>query len=515
MNQSGNDAQPVTHEMALGRVVGLRHGDICEFRGIPYARPPVEALRWRMPEPALPWAGLRDATRHGHVCPQAPTPFDTLLGGALKTQSEDCLCLNIWTPGCDNAARPVMVWIHGGAFVIGAGSQSIYDGARLARRDVVVVTINYRLGVFGFLNLADASSGEAPGTGTEGLADQLLALDWVKRHIASFGGDPANVTVFGESAGAMSLSALLASPPAAGLFHKAILQSGSAFIGRDGEHTARVARAVLDALSLTPQEAHRAQDIPAAALVKAQIAVLAAAHDGEDAQKLGRMPFQPTVDGSLLPVRPIEAMRRGSAHAVPLLLGTTREEWKLFSAADPRLRLMSMASFETRLARIAGTELPNLLKAYSAGSPYERFNAVMTDRIFAVPATRMLAARMAKPAAYAYRFDWRSRLLGGIFGSCHAVELGFVFGTHAQGAASTFFGKGTAAEALANITMDCWVSFARSGTPETAGSGGWPCYDPDGRATMILGDGPPHIALGPERARIDAWNAVPDRRVGP
>src|SRR5580698_5631338 len=172
-------------EIMQGKLQGVARDGVLRFNGIPFAKPPVGALRWRMPEAIEPWAGVRDATRFGPISPQAPTQIEALLGGSIGEQSEDCLYLNVWTSGCDAAKRPVMVWIHGGAFVIGAGSQGIYNGRHLAARDVVVVTINYRLGAFGFLGLSEATNGRAPGSGTEGLADQILALQWVKQNIAA------------------------------------------------------------------------------------------------------------------------------------------------------------------------------------------------------------------------------------------------------------------------------------------------------------------------------------------
>src|SRR5436305_9874261 len=217
MDRAAGEVENVVVEAACGRLAGLRQGDLFAFKGIPYAKPPVGPLRWRAPERAPSWAGVRDATRFGPICPQAPTQIEALLGGTLGEQSEDCLYLNIWTPACDGGKRPVMVWIHGGAFVIGAGSQGLYNGRHLSARDVVVVTINYRLGAFGFVNLADATDGQSPGTGSEGIADQLLAIQWVKKNIATFGGDTDNITVFGESAGAMSVAALMAAPAARGL----------------------------------------------------------------------------------------------------------------------------------------------------------------------------------------------------------------------------------------------------------------------------------------------------------
>lgn len=513
MNRRSDSIETVELETPLGRLVGVRRADVSEFRGIPFAKPPVGVLRWRMPEAAEPRAGLRDATRFAPVCPQAPTPFDSLVGGSLKAQSEDCLHLNVWTPGWEGRRRPVMVWIHGGAFVIGAGSQSIYNGARLASRGVVVVTVNYRLGVFGFLDLCGIGAGQPCGTGIEGFADQLLALDWIGRNISAFGGDPDNVTVFGESAGAMSIAALLASPLAKGLFHRAILQSGSGHVGHIGERSQRLARAVLDALPIDSRG--QPVELSSTELLRAQIAILASAHAGKDMRRLGRLPFQPAIGGPLLPLRPIEALRQAAARGIALLCGTTRDEWKLFTALDPRRRLTSAARFEALLTRTAAATATVLREVYSTGSPYERFNAFMTDRMFAVPTARMLNAQSRFAPVYAYRFDWRCRLLGGVFGSCHALELGFVFGTYAPGPASAFFGKGPAADALADSMMDCWTAFACSGDPSTKSVGEWPCYDPDRRATMIFGDGAPHLADAPDRARIDAWDAVPDFKLEP
>ncbi|HEY3638950.1 MAG TPA: carboxylesterase family protein [Rhizomicrobium sp.] len=509
--ESGTN-ETVALDTPSGRLVGVRHRGALVFRGIPYAQPPVGALRWRMPEPLEPWAGARDATRFGFVCPQIPAPFDTFLGGTLSAQSEDCLYLNVFTPSPDGPKRPVMVWIHGGAFVIGAGSQSIYDGSRLAAHDVVVVTINYRLGVFGFLSLADASGGSRPGSGAEGLADQIMALHWVRRNISAFGGDPANITIFGESAGAMSVASLLAASPAEGLFHKAILQSGAAHIGQDREQAVRVTHAILNALSLSSQDASRAADVPVALLLKAQTTALAAAHSGKDPKKLGRLPFQPAIDGQVLAEKPITALRRGSAGNIPILIGTTRDEWKLFSAPDPRLRLMTQAAFESRLERVGGKAAPALSSAYTASSTFDRYNDFMTDRIFAVPVERLLETRLG--SAFAYRFDWRSRFLGGMFGACHALDLGFVFGTHGDGIASAFFGKGEEAARLADDMMRCWASFARTGDPATTATGLWPRYTRGEPATMVFGDGEPRSIVALERARQEAWQDIPDEKIG-
>jgi para-nitrobenzyl esterase len=515
MDSTTDTSELVTIDTALGRLAGQRKRGLFQFKGIPYAKPPVGALRWRMPQAIEPWIGVRDATRFGSISPQAPTQIETLMGGTIGEQSEDCLYLNVWTPGCDGAKRPVMVWIHGGAFVIGAGSQGIYNGRHLAACDVVVVTINYRLGAFGFLALSEATDGRAPGSGTEGLADQILALHWVKQNIAAFGGDANNVTIFGESAGAMSVSALLTSPAARGLFHKAIAESGAAHIGHDRERASRAARVLLDQLKIAPEDAQRAVDVPYGALIAAQIAMLADSRDGKDPHKLGSLPFQPAVDGAVLQHKPIDAIRAGAAANVPLLTGTNLEEWKLFSAPNPALHFMSARNFEERVTRLAKDVASDVLAAYTEGSPFERFNAMMTDKAFTVPAIRMLEAQGAHAPVYGYRFDWRSKLLGGILGSCHALELGFVFGTYNEKLAGAFFGTGPAADALCSAMMESWVAFARTGNPATAATGAWPRYDTASRETMIFGDGPAHLLSAPNDARRAAWDRVPERKLGP
>lgn len=514
MDRRSNDRENVIVETAAGKLVGVRHGAIVSFKGIPFGNSPAGAMRWRPATARAPWIGVRDATRFAAVCPQTVSQLEALTGGMVGEQSEDCLYLNVWTPGCDSEKRPVMVWIHGGAFAIGAGSQSTYDGRHLAARDVVVVTINYRLGAFGFLDLADVSGGEMPGSGTEGLADQILALQWVRQNISTFGGDPENVCLFGESAGGMSVCALLASPGARGLFHKAIAQSGAAHAGYERERASRVAHALLKTLEVAPADAGKLTDISAQQIVKAQGTVLGSARIGRDQHKVGVMPFQPTLDGARLPVRPIEAVRAGCAHGIPVLTGTTREEWKLFTAADPRRRLMTAAGLEDRIRRLAGDATGDMLAIYQDGSPFDRFNAIVTDKNFTVPMIRFVEAQSAHTPVFVYRFDWRSPLLGGIMGSCHALELGFVFGTHGERLASAFFGSGRAAEALATAMMDCWAAFARSGDPSTAATGAWPPYAPSGEAA-IFGDGAPHTATLALDDRLKVWDRIAERRLGP
>src|SRR3712207_215533 len=276
MQSAGRHGGPVrmasTVMTAVGEVAGELGDGVHVFRGIPYARPPVGELRFRPPQPPEPWAGARPATAFGSIAMQSPSPLENLFGAAERpSMSEDCLYLNIWTPGLDGARRPVMVWIHGGAFVTGSGSTPWYDGTRFAARgDVVVVTLNYRLGAFGFLHLADLIGESFVGSGNAGILDQAAALAWVRDNIAAFGGDPENVTIFGESAGAMSVGTLLALPAARGLFQRAILQSGAASNAMSRERANEVAGRLLEALGIPREKSETIRDVPARDLLAAQ-----------------------------------------------------------------------------------------------------------------------------------------------------------------------------------------------------------------------------------------------------
>jgi para-nitrobenzyl esterase len=488
-------------DTAQGRLAGFAKDGVLRFNGIPYAKPPVGALRWRAPEAPEPWAGMRDASRFGTIAPQVRSAAEAVIGGTPGEQSEDCLYLNVWTPSTEGR-RPVMVWIHGGAFVTGAGTIGTYNGKHLASRgDVVVVTINYRLGAFGFLNLRDATDGKSEACGVEGLLDQIAALAWVKENIARFGGDPENVTVFGESAGAMSIGALLAMPQARGQFHKAILQSGAAHIGKRRESSAKIASHLLDALGI--RDTRQLDAVPTEAILKIQAEIINERRNG------GGLPFAPTVDGDLLPVRAIEAVRAGAAKGIALISGTTMEEWKLFTVARPKLRLMSAATLAKYTSNLVGrANTDAILAIYRDGSNFERWNAIMTDRSFAVPSARLLEAQSAHAPVHSYRFDWRSPLLGGVLGSCHALEIGFVFGTYNEKRAGLFFGNGPRADALSQAMMQRWIAFAQGREP-------WPRYDAAARATMMFGEGDPQLTNAPDDSRRAAWDTIPEDRIGP
>jgi para-nitrobenzyl esterase len=479
-----------------GRIAGTREGEVLVFRGIPYAKPPVGPLRLGAPLAPEPWTGVRPAQRFSAAAPQNPGRLAALLGAPTETFAEDCLYLNVWTPAADGARRPVLVWLHGGSFTTGSGSQPIYDGARLAARgDVVVVTVNYRLGALGFLCLPGLEAED--GATNCGLLDQLEALAWVQRNIAAFGGDPRNVTLFGESAGAMSAGTLLGSPRARGLFARAILQSGAAANVYDREDGLRIAETFMKELGLAADDLAGLRARPLEAVLAAQ--------ERAAAQLLGlvrQLPFQPVLGDDVLPRPPLAAIEEGIARDVTLLIGTNLEEQKLYAPTDPKAHQLDAAGLLRRCRRALPEPFPDgrprgehAIERYRTAregrydvSPRELWYAIETDRWFRVPATR-LAERHAgsQPASYAYLFTWRSPALGGMLGSCHALEIPFVFGCVEDRLVQRFVGEDPAAAALSRRMQDAWIAFARGGDPATPELGAWPRYEAGRRATMLLG----------------------------
>jgi para-nitrobenzyl esterase len=483
-----------TAQTRSGRVEGLDENGVQIFRGIPFARPPVGELRFAAPVREEAWTGTRACHEFGFSAPQSAMALP-LPGMEVGAMDEDCLYLNVYTPAADGAQRPVLVWIHGGGFVIGSGSQPIYDGVPLTKRgDVVVVTVNYRLGPLGFLYLADLCPDLAGAVGNAGIRDQIAALEWVKENIAAFGGDPANVTIFGESAGGMSVGTLLGAPAARGLFQRAIPQSGAAHNVHTRETATEVARHFLEALGIEPADAAaKLRAIPPDKLLDTQ---------GQTMLKLGTslglLAFQPLVDGDSLPQAPFDAVQAGHAADIDLLIGTTRDEWKLFGFLDPGLAQLDEAGLVARLAPQVGGEgaAGKVVAAYRTSregeraAPKELFFAIETDRVFRIPAIRLAEAQQRhRDAVYMYLFEWESPMMGGALGACHAIELPFVFGVIGAEGSELFVGGGPDAVRVSEQTMDAWLAFARGGDPSHAGLPGerWPAYTPGLRATMRLG----------------------------
>lgn len=503
-------------ETRAGRIAGAAEGGLAVFRGIPYARPPVDGARWAPPQAMAPWPGLREARHFGAPAPQPQTPGMLILDVGAD-QSEDCLTLNVWTPAADGGRRPVMVWLHGGAFLIGAGSQGLYDGQHLARRgDVVVVTLNYRLGALGFLRLAEATRGAVASSGNEGLLDQIAALSWVRDNIAAFGGDPGNVTVFGESAGAMAVVALMAMPAAEGLFHKAIAQSGAGHASRSLMDAERLAQAFCRLLGIAPSDAAALRNLSPQRMIDIAPALGLKVLQGAEGLQGEIMTYQPVQDGAHLAGLPYDLIRQGRAQRVPLLIGTTSEEMKLFPIQSPDWDERALARRLATLMPVSSGE--GVIEAYRSLMPgadaRALYFAIETDRIFRLPALRLAEAQAARRLpAYLYEFTWGSPALGGLFGACHAIDLGFTFGTAGIGPFAAFFGSGPEAEALGRCMMDAWIAFARTGNPSTPALGAWAPYGTAVRSTMMLGSACALMAApGEERRRL--WDGVDDRDLG-
>ena len=503
-------------ETNAGKIEGYQRGGLCVFKGIPYAASPVGERRWLPPEPVEPWSGVRQRQSYATIAPQNPVEIRIIEPREPEPQNEDCLYLNIWTPGVDDKRRPVLFWIHGGGFTIGSGSSPVYSGRTLSQQgNTVVVTINYRLGLLGFVNLNEVTKGKIPATGNEGLLDQIAALKWVRDNIVAFGGDPDNVTIFGESAGGMSVGCLLAAPQARSLFHKAIPQSGAASTAQPLDVAVQVAEQFLDIVGLNASDVNALRSLTVEKLLTAQQDL--AARMLRSNLRTG-MSLQPVIDGKTLPSVPLDAIKGGSAKEIPILVGSTLDEWKLLATADQNLPRLDEAHLVRRFQRLIPAEyVENLIETYRQArdkrgaptTPPELFMAIQTDRVFRIPAIRLAEAQQQhNQPAYNYLFTWRSPLFGGALGACHALELGFLFGTYEE----NFSGKGPAADALAKNIQDAWLAFAHNGDPSCESLGKWPPYG-ERRETMILGE-ECHVEEAPYDEERRAWEVIPSAASG-
>ncbi len=484
---------PVAHT-ALGDLRGAWRDGIVAFHAVPYAAPPVGELRFAPAAPVHAWSGQRDATRHGPIAPQVPSRLRVAMGDFVRPQDEDCLTLTICTPAPDAKARPVLVWLHGGAWISGAGSLDWYDGSRLAREgDIVLVGVNYRLGALGWLHRPGIVDAEA------GTSDMVAALAWVRDHIAGFGGDPACVTVMGQSAGATSIGRLLMLPEARGLFRRVIMQSGG--FGR-GACTSAMATGradqLLRLLDIDPHAGNalarlRAVDVPRLLAAQGELA-------RTNAHFAQTMPmFMPVLPSAMTQAEMLSAIADGAGPRTEsgagsrtgsggknVLIGATADEVHAFYAADPS---MENPPADALAARFGGEAALARYRARRPGATAMDLLADLgTDETFLLPAMRLAEAVAARGGnAYAYLFDWAP--LASRFRSCHCIDLPFVFGNFAAWHDAAMLAGGDAAQMadLSAAMRRAWIAFVRGGAPEHEALPPWPRHDPVRRPTMRFG----------------------------
>lgn len=484
------------------------------FRGIPYAESPAGEGRFLPPVPVRSWEGVRDCTAPGAMAPQNPDDFTPPSAGFADLWDEArCLNLNVWTPAPDGAGRPVMVWIHGGAYLSGSNNGSMHDGGPLAAAtDVVVVALNYRLGAFGFLHVPELLGPGYEDSSNAGLLDQLEALRWVVANIAAFGGDPANITVFGESAGAAAVGTLLGMPASDGLFRRAIMQSGTAERFRTATGSAQVARDFLRLCGLDEARAAELLTLPAAQLLEAQKALTDAAAPHSFGVPL---PFQPTVGTPSLPEPPLDAVLHGRSSAVDLLVGTNLNEGSFAVEMRPDFP-SDPPLFEDRVELVLTGHFPDPARArpgFAAAladslgrdpDGREQLEACLADVQYRQPTNRLLDAREGSAGAtFSYLFTWPSPALGGRLGACHALEIPFVF-RQTGNREARFLTGGTAPTGLSRAMSTAWAAFARAGTPDAEGLPEWPKYSSPDRHTMIL-DERPGVEADPRGSLREFW----------
>jgi para-nitrobenzyl esterase len=479
------DASMQRVKLPIGSLEGLRNDTHQAYLGVPFAKPPTGVGRFCATQPVEPWEGTRNAMDYGKSCPQGHHPIPGM--AASGPRDEDCLYLNIFTPGADDKARPVLFWIHGGGFRLGSGSELLYHGGHLADRgDVVVVAIHYRLASLGYACFGDA--GKAWGASANcGQLDQIEALRWVNRYIGAFGGDPGNVTIFGESAGSAAVGTLLAMPDAKGLFHKAIMQSG---VGRAASFNtaSKFGLELLDALGVEATDHEAIMNLDVDRIVETTNKL-----SGDMAGTLG-----PAIDGSTLIEPPMQANAEGYSADIPLLIGTNRDEVKLFNVTPDRnvpddgellkLACQSISNNNEDTARTLIATIAASRKAHALPCDNnDLLDTIQTVARFRNPAAQFAADHVKhQPNTFHYLFTHASPARHGALGACHALEMPFVFGTLDAPTQDRFAGTGEHVERLSVNMMDAWIAFARSANPSHPGIGEWPAYNETERPTMIL-----------------------------
>ncbi len=503
-------------DTAYGKVRGASSNGIHIFKGIRYGAPTGGANRFMPPREPEPWAGVRDALHYGNSAPQTnPTAKDTgggelfaPVGGEEKTgESEDCLFLNVWTPGLnDGGKRPVMVWLHGGGFLSGSGSSKMIAGENLSRRgNVVVITLNHRLNAFGFSHFGDIGGPEYAMSGNAGMLDIIQALKWVRANIDRFGGDASRVMIFGESGGGQKVSMLMGCPLAKGLFHRAAIESGPGIKMLDRSKATHVSDVYLKELGLTPDRLPEIQKMPTEKLLAAFFPAMAKT-GGITAGFIDN--FSPVIDPVVLPQHPFSPNASPYAADVPLIMGWNRTEMTLF--ADPAAFTLDDAGMKKRVAAIHGDAADEIIATYKEKypglSPADLHFLIWSDyptMLFENLIAERRAAQNQAPT-YLYRFDWRSPVQGGKYHTPHTMEIPFVFDNTNVMASMT--GGTAAAAALAATVSDAWIALATNGDPNTAKAGlpEWKPYSPSERSTMIINT-ESRLVADPEKAERELF----------
>jgi para-nitrobenzyl esterase len=518
-------------ETVAGKIRGAIERQVYTFKGVHYGESTNEKHRFLPPVPVKSWVGIRDAYHFGPISPQFGALVDCVEEASDEKvtgirwhlpQSEDCLVLNLWTPALnDDGKRPVMVWLHGRGFAEGAGSEISYNGADLARTgDVVVITVNHRLNVMGYLHLADIAGKEFEGSGVAGMLDAVLALRWVHDNIEKFGGDAGNVTIFGESGGGVKVSTLLGMPSAKGLFHRAIIQSGPGIAGVDAKYANEITEHLLAKLNINKNEITKLQELPFQQILNAAREVgndMAASRPAgrlTGARVGGVMDFRPVVEGKYLPAHPFLPVTAPTVADVPILIGTNRHESALFLATLPQRGVLTEDGLRKRLVPVLGAQCDNVIKAYRKNRP----DATPWDLLIAINSEGMrrgsitLAERKSekgKAPVYMYLFTYESGYLNGIFKSCHFMEIGFMF-NHVDDV--PLCGGRPDKYGLAEQMSKAWIAFARTGNPNHPGLPKWSPYTTKNRATMLF-DVPSKVIEDPFREELDAWEGIPLSRM--
>lgn len=489
--QEQSQTNPI--DTTTGQVRGLRGGGVSAFRGVPYGGD-TALVRFQPAVPPAPWTNVRDCFAYGAVAPQGQTGSGARLAGMNQArlaalmrifqtsaanpnvpQSEDCLSLNVYTPDASpSRRRPVMVWLHGGAFAIGSGRETLYEGSNLARRgDVVVVTLNHRLNALGYLYLG-AIHNDFADSGNVGTLDQILALQWVRDNIAQFGGDPRNVTIFGQSGGGGKVTTLLGSPAAQGLFHKAIVQSGARLRGVERAEAEETASRTLAALGVAPADVHLLQRM-------SRERVIAAAQGN----------LSPLVDGRTLPAHPFDPAATPLVRNIPVMVGCTKDESASSFSTDPAFDTMTADQARERFVSALGERGNAAFEIYRARRPNDRptywFTSLTGERGAWMNSIRLAERKAAQGGApvYLYRMDWETPVMDGIYRAPHGIDLPMIFDNTSL--VPELVGEGERPARLAAIMSQAWVNFARTGNPSQSGLA-WPRYDARQRRTMLFND---------------------------